>query len=108
MTGGAGNDAFVFNTTITAASKTTISDFVSGSDRIDLSRAIFTKLSSGNVLKDAFWVGTAAHNSTDRLIYNDKTGVLTYDSDGSGSGAAIEIATLSNKGKVAYTDFWVF
>ena len=50
----------------------------------------------------------AAHDSTDRLIYNDKTGVLTYDSDGSGSGAAIEIATLSNKGKLASTDFWVF
>jgi len=47
-------------------------------------------------------------NSTDRLIYNDKTGVLTYDSDGSGSDAAIEIATLSNKGTLASTDFWVF
>ena len=45
---------------------------------------------------------------TDRLIYNDKTGVLSYDADGSGSGAAIEIATLSNKAKLVHTDFWVF
>ena len=108
LSGGAGNDAFVFNTTITAASKTTISDFVSGSDRIDLSSAILTNLPAGNVSKDAFWIGTAAHDSTDRLIYNDKTGVLTYDSDGSGSGAAIEIATLSNGANLLHSDFWVF
>ena len=108
LSGGAGNDAFVFNTTITAASKTTISDFVSGSDRIDLSSAILTNLPAGNVSKDAFWIGTAAHDSTDRLIYNDKTGVLTYDFDGSGSGAAIEIATLSNGEDLLHSDFWVF
>ena len=108
LSGGAGDDAFVFNTKITTTSMTTITDFVSGSDRIDLSSALLTNLPAGHVSKDAFWIGTAAHDSTDRLIYNDKTGVLTYDSDGSGSGAAIEIATLSNKGTLASTDFWVF
>ena len=61
LSGGAGNDAFVFNTKITTASKTTITDFVSGSDRIDLSSAILTTLPAGNVSKDAFWIGTAAH-----------------------------------------------
>lgn len=59
-------------------------------------------------MKKAFFVvGDKAKDSDDYLIYNKKTGKLSYDVDGSGSKAAVEIATLSKKLAMTYKDFFV-
>lgn len=97
LTGGSGADRFVFNTTPNSSTnRDTITDFTTGSDKILLENAIFTGLGDSTfVAGDArFWVGTAAHHSSDRIIYNSTTGALLYDADGTGSSAAVQIALL--------------
>jgi hypothetical protein len=42
------------------------------------------------------------------VIYDKKSGVLFYDPDGTGSDAAMPIATLPRKLKLTAADFWVF
>ncbi len=98
LTGGGSADYFVFNTAPNSSTnRDTITDFTSGSDKIQLENAIFTGLgSSAFIAGDArFWVGTAAQDASDRIIYNATTGALLYDADGSGiSSAAVQIALL--------------
>ena len=100
LTGDAGSDHFVFNFAPNAATnKDTITDFVSGTDELDFSKAIFTKLGAVGGLTDAqFWSGagvTAAHDSSDRIIYDTTTGVLSYDADGTGGAfAAVQVAII--------------
>lgn len=94
LTGDVGSDHFVFSVALgatgtagTVAGVDTITDFTSGSDVIDLSKAIFTHYTS-----------TATGLSADGtfLIYNAGTGVLSYDANGATNGAtdAVQIALL--------------
>jgi len=107
LTGGLGRDTFVFDLPLPtgAASSTpifdTITDFTHAqADHIQLSKAVYAGLvgAAGSVLTaDEFYAAagaTSAHDATDHLIYNTTTGALYYDADGTGSGAAIEIALL--------------
>ena len=56
---------------------------------------------------DAFYVGVSAHDSTDRIIYDQKAGALYYDVDGSGSAAAVQFAQLGKNVTAAYSDFHI-
>jgi Ca2+-binding RTX toxin-like protein len=112
LTGGAGKDVFIFNTA-TSSNIDTISDFVTGTDKIHLSKSIFTNAgAAGNLKSDAFWSAAGAvkgHDADDRVVYNTTTGALYYDADGSGSGAAVQIALLgtSSHPTTALSDFAV-
>jgi len=46
----------------------------------------------------AFVYGTAAADASDRIIFNEATGALVYDRDGTGSAAAVQFATLDPAG----------
>jgi serralysin len=100
--GGAGSDMFVFNFTPNATTNLdTIGDFQTGVDKIQLSKAVFGALgASGTVLAQAqFWSGAGVvkgHDADDRIAYNTTTGALYYDSDGSGSTAAVQIAIIGS------------
>jgi Ca2+-binding RTX toxin-like protein len=93
---------FIFDTTANATTnKDTITDFVSGTDKLQFSKAVFTGLSSaalGDLTTDAFWSGagvSTAHDATDRFIYNTTTGALFYDADGNAAGSkAVQVALL--------------
>lgn len=98
--GGAGNDAFVFNKRPSkAANLDQIVDFKPGQDKIFLDNAVFKKLVAANATIDApvkidasiFSTGRAK-DSKDYLVY--KSGVLYYDTNGSGSGGAVEIVKV--------------
>ena len=114
LTGGVGADWFVFDTTPNATSnKDTITDFVSGTDKLYFDRAIFSGAAVGNLNSDAYWSGagvTAAHDATDRFIYNSTTGALYYDADGTGATAAVQVALLGSTTHptLLYSDLVVF
>ncbi len=114
LSGGLGKDVFVFDT---KANKSTnvdkILDFKSTDDSIYLDNQFFTKLGKGTPTKpvkfksDMFVENAKAKDKEDRIVYDKKTGSLYYDQDGTGSKAQVKIATISNKQKLYYHDFFV-
>jgi Ca2+-binding RTX toxin-like protein len=113
LQGDAGNDVFRFNTALSAVNNVdTIMDFNHGSDRIELSKAIFTSVGSlGGLNTDAFHTGIAVPDASsdpsDRIIYNSSTGDLYYDRDGNGLGAAVIFAHLDAGLALTAADFSV-
>ena len=98
LTGGAGADTFVFDVFETSANRDTITDFVSGSDKIVLSVSAFGGLASyglGTLDAGELAFGTAANVPGQHLIYNPLNGALFYDADGYGGAAQVQIALLS-------------
>jgi Ca2+-binding RTX toxin-like protein len=86
----------------------TITDFNPTEDSIALSKTIFPELHGRwhqLIDSDAFAVGTEAVNASDRIIYNPTTGALTYDDDGVGEHAALQIATLGVNLALTATNF---
>jgi Ca2+-binding RTX toxin-like protein len=62
------------------------------------------------VLKSAdFKLSTAKLDASDRIIYNKTTGDLFYDSDGSGSMAAVKVAIIgtTKHPTLSNTDFMI-
>ncbi|QFU15000.1 calcium-binding protein [Microvirga thermotolerans] len=109
LIGGAGRDAFVLDARPNVRSNVdTVYDFAPNDDTFHLARKIFSKLpKKGWLAKSAFWIGDHVHDSTDRIVYNKKTGALFYDPDGTGKAAAIQIAVLQKNLKLTYHDFFV-
>jgi Ca2+-binding RTX toxin-like protein len=119
MYGGTGRDTFVCNARLGNASSDrkfnfdTIRDFNVRYDSLWLDNAVFKKLGSGSVSnpkplnKEFFVTSSTARERDDYLIYNKKTGVLSYDADGSGSKQAVEFAHLSKNLKLTNNDFFV-
>lgn len=110
LTGGTGKDAFLFNTlpnTLTNVDK--ITDFNVIDDTIQLDNAAFTKLIDGALSSTMFrsGVNVKALDSNDYLLYNSQTGVLSYDADGSGAGAAVQVAQLGTNLALTSADFFV-
>jgi Ca2+-binding RTX toxin-like protein len=108
LTGGADNDIFLFNSAIGTQNIDTITDFTSG-DKIQLSQSIFKGLTKGAVTDLQFYQGEAAHDASDRVIYNQSTGALFYDADGTGAKAAVQIAIIGSTEHPALqaSDLWV-
>ena len=100
-TGGAGNDVFVFNTTLNNTSdKDGVADFSAGQNQIQMSKAIFIKLTTLGALTSSGFKASStrkAGDSNDYILYNTTTGALAHDADGCGSGMAVQFATLTNK-----------
>jgi Ca2+-binding RTX toxin-like protein len=107
----AGNDVFVFDTVLSATTnRDTITDFVAGEDRMLLSRAVFTALAEESVLSTKLFAvngAGSAMDDNDYILYNTSSGALLYDADGSGEGAAVQFAALTNKPEISANDFLV-
>jgi hypothetical protein len=54
-----------------------------------------------------FHLGAAAHDQSDRIIYDSATGALFYDADGSTSGGSTEFAILPAGLQLTHADFFV-
>jgi len=107
LMGGAGKDTFLFNSSL-STNVDKITDFIVVDDTIKLENAIFTHLTATGVLSmGSFVKGAGALDTNDYIIYNPATGTVTYDSDGSGPGAGIQIALLGLNLGVTNADFVV-
>jgi len=114
LTGGLGADTFLFATTTTASlgsSADVVTDFSrTEGDKLAFSKAVFTGLGTvGTLDEPAFYLGTAAHDATDRIIYDAATGKLYYDRDGTGTGAQVLVATIGIEANptLAFDDFLI-
>jgi VCBS repeat-containing protein len=117
LIGGVGEDWFRFDTALATAGVDAVADFVTGTDKIVLSAAVFGQfvagVSAGAAITNAnLVVGSGATAkptlATNYLIYDKATGALSYDADGSGSGAAVQFAKITLVGTtstLASTDF---
>src|SRR5688572_2073424 len=105
LTGGDGNDQFIFSTATNALTNVdTITDFTAGQDRLVLDNDVFTKLGAAGALSASrFTIGAAATTTAHRLVYDDATGELYYDSNGSTDGGAVKIAVLEGVAPPALT-----
>jgi Ca2+-binding RTX toxin-like protein len=110
LQGFGGADTFAFTTSgwLNAGNPNldSIVDFQAGLDKIALDDAVFAGVTSGN-LASVFVAGTQAQDADDRIIYDQATGALYFDADGSGSGAAVQFASLVAGTVLAASDFTV-
>ena len=125
LTGGGGADTFVFgkvwtqvvtgaadeeqvyvNTAFNLTGKDTITDFLRGTDKLELHTDQFASLTGGitnaNIKVGA---GAVAGDSNDYLIFDTTTKTLKYDADGNGAGAAVDIAVLTGVTTLTASDF---
>jgi Ca2+-binding RTX toxin-like protein len=104
LTGGASGDSFSFANPNEKID--TITDFAPGIDYLLVSASGFGGgLVAGDLISSAqFILGTAATNASQRFIYNSTSGALLFDSDGNGSIAAIQFATLSPNLALTFED----
>jgi Ca2+-binding RTX toxin-like protein len=115
LTGGEGRDVFVFDTKPNKKTNVDrIRDFKPEDDAIWLENKVFKKLwTKGSEDHPAklnlkmFWKGKAAHDRSDRILYDKKSGALSYDPDGTGSADAVFIAKLPKKLSLTAKDFFV-
>lgn len=92
LTGGSGQDVFKL---MNSSSVDTIADFSVANDKIQLEDAVFAQLTTLGALDPTNFVkGTAASTIVQYVRYDDTTGDLYYDADGSNSGAAVKIAMI--------------
>ena len=79
--------------------------FRSGQDRIELDGSIFLRLPSGVLPDGRLQFAPEAGGTSAKLLYHD--GVLSYDPDGGGPQAPVEIARFVGSPDIAATDIFV-
>ncbi|MBM6581641.1 right-handed parallel beta-helix repeat-containing protein [Microvirga sp. BT689] len=104
LSGDTGRDVFVFDTRLGSATTDrkvnfdTVTQYSVRDDSIWLDNAIFRKLGPGSASRphkldaDFFNAGNRPKDSNDYINYNKKTGILSYDPDGSGAARPVEFA----------------
>jgi Ca2+-binding RTX toxin-like protein len=94
-----------------AANIDTIADFNVTDDLIQLAKSVMTALGAVGALTDAeFESGAglaAAEDSTTRIFYNETTGALYYDADGSGATAAVQLATFTGEPELTLNNLFI-
>ena len=94
------SDRFVFDTAYGPNNVDTVRDFFAGTDKLVLDDDIFDRLTGtveGVALNAANFVvgnGVVALDTNDYVLFDLRTNVLSYDSDGSAAGAAVAIARV--------------
>jgi serralysin len=108
--GGAGDDNFRFDSTPDGHTNwDTIQDFSASDDTVQLAQSVFSGIAaSGTLDPDAFHLGTAAADVSDRIIYNQAGGRLYYDADGHGGASQVLFARIDPGTVLTNADFAVF
>ena len=110
LTGGDGADIFSFNTTPNTASNVdTLTDFVSGTDHllfkgINLGTPSQFHIDDQRFLSNNTGIATTINQ---RLIYNQSSGQLYYDSNGSAAGNSVLVGILPTSSALTPSDILV-
>jgi serralysin len=107
ISGGTGADAFVFTSAIGAGNADFLADFFAPDDVIQLENAVFIGLAAGALDASAFTIGAAATTAAHRIIYEQGTGRIYFDADGSGAGSKALFATVTAGTAITFADFFV-
>ncbi|MGR9246169.1 calcium-binding protein [Rhizobium leguminosarum] len=108
LTGGGGGDSFVFDVKPSNTSVDKIVDFSSAAgDKLVFDDGIFTGLKPSSFSAENFVLGTKALEADDKLIYDQASGILSYDADGSAAGGAIHVADLDNSAALHFKDLFL-
>jgi uncharacterized protein YkwD len=103
LTGNGGSDAFVFDNCHDGVDQVT--DFVSGTDTIEIGRLGFAQtMQLGLLGEDSLVFGTTATQNQAQFLYDQSTGNLSIDMDGTGIGEALLFANLGAGTALAYSD----
>jgi pimeloyl-ACP methyl ester carboxylesterase len=88
----------------------TLTDFQVGVDTLCFSASGFgSELISGSVLPDTlFSIGTGATDTNTRFIYDNTTGNLFFDVDGTGTNEQVQIANLSPGLALTNANIYIF
>ena len=105
LTGGLGADVFRFLNA--AHGNDTITDFLSGTDKLQLVSSEFGglalgALAAGNLVSGA---APAANLASAQFLYNTSSGQVSFDADGTGIGAAVNLVTLVGSPTLSAADF---
>ena len=108
LIGGTGTDTFAFNGYNEGVDR--LYDFNTTNELIQVSAAGFGGgLSIGSLQKSQFTLGTSATTNNQRFIYNNITGALFFDQDGSASGfTQVKFAQFSSGVTLTINNFVVF
>jgi hypothetical protein len=119
LIGDAGRDVFVFNTKLGSATTDrkvnfdTVAQYSLRDDSVWLDNAIFRKIGSGSTTRpskldaDFFNAGNRPKDADDYILYNKKTGILSYDVDGSGARKAVEFAHFKKGLALSHNEIFV-
>lgn len=111
LNGGLGVDQFRITELQTGGGNCvdTITDFLPGTDKLVFSKSAFgglTAAAGATDLSGEYHAGSEAASTSDHLIYDNSTGNLYYDADGTGAIMQELIAILGNKpAALSGTDF---
>ena len=108
LRGNGGPDQFVFSTAPGSGNVDHIVDFTHRGDTIMLSTGVFNNSTAGALAADAFVNGTAALDANDRILYDQASGRLWYDANGSAAGGKVLFAVLDNTPTLDADDFAFF
>jgi Ca2+-binding RTX toxin-like protein len=112
LKGQGGADTFVFDRAIGPSNVDRIIDFNVGGggtgDILKMKGAEFGGMSAGALTASAFVAGTSAADADDRFIFDQASGQLWFDDDGTGSAAQVLIATFEQNANVTETDILIF
>ena len=116
LQGGAGADDFVLdgwsdNALVggkaVSASSDTVTDFVHGADRLVVQAADFAGVNAGVLEAKYFVAGAAANAAHAQFVYDQAHKALWFDADGTGSGAMVKIADITNSAALTASDILV-
>ena len=108
LTVGSGTDYFTFYASSDGID--TITDFSVADDTIKVSASNFGgELTVDNsIAAEQFVIGTASGDKSNRFIYNQNTGALFFDPNGTDAAAQVQLATLSTGLALTNADIVVF
>lgn len=107
LAGGAGADIFVF-VARGSTNRDVIKDFDARADALHFDNDAFTGFAyTGALRKAQFVTGTAAQDAGDRLIYQQSTGRLWYDADGTGAASKMLVADLRDGAALTAVDIFI-